>query len=31
MVKGIVEKAQKEFDDYLAKITEIQTAPLNRE
>jgi len=31
VVKGIVEKAQKEFDDYLTKITEIQTAPLNRE
>ncbi len=31
VVKGIVEKAQKEFDDYLAKITEIQTAPLNKE
>jgi len=31
VVKGIVEKAQKEFDNYLTKITDIQTAPLNRE
>jgi|SRR3989344_2981753 len=31
MAKGIVKKAQKEFDDYLTKITDIQTAPLNRE
>ena len=31
IVSGIVEKAQKEFDDYLTKITDIQTAPLNRE
>jgi len=31
VVTGIVEKAQKEFDDYLTKITDIQTAPLNRE
>lgn len=26
---NIVEKAQKEFDAYLARITAIQTAPLN--
>lgn len=31
VVTGIVEKAQKEFDAYLTKITEIQTVPLNRE
>ncbi len=29
--KEIIQKAQKEFDDYLTKITKIQTAPLNRE
>ena len=31
VVIGIVEKAQKQFDTYLTRITEIQTAPLNRE
>ncbi|MFH1326707.1 MAG: hypothetical protein ABIH59_01105 [archaeon] len=29
--KEIIQKAQKEFDDYLSKITEIQTAPLSKE
>ena len=30
VAKEIVQKAQKEFDSYLTKITEIQTVPLNR-
>ncbi|MDP2673160.1 MAG: hypothetical protein Q8O84_05085 [Nanoarchaeota archaeon] len=30
VVLEILEKAQKEFDAYLTKITDIQTAPLNR-
>lgn len=30
VVKDVLQKAQTEFDYYLSKIIEIQTAPLNR-
>jgi len=29
-VKELLDQAQREFDDYLANITMIQTAPLNK-
>ncbi len=30
-VLDVIKKAQKQFDDYLTKITEVQTAPLDKE